>query len=241
MKTKLLTLLGALCVTAPATFADLPDPTPFAATYDVEYKGSRVGEAVISLRVDGDEFVYQSRTEPRGLARLIRGGTLTETSRFRIADGQLVPVGFTFDDGSRKGKDDNEVTFTGAAKTATSVYRGETHTFELAPSSLDRLLFQYAMSRDLAAGRLADSYTIVDRDRVKNYRVTRLADETIETDAGSFETVAVRRQRNGSSRATIVWFAPALDWLPVRLQQLKEEKPVTQMSVKSVAGLPAGG
>ncbi len=240
--TALLAGCALLLAQAPATAVGGASELPtFAATYRLEYKGSRVGESVISMRpaLDGAAYVYEARTEPRGLARFIRGGTIVERSRFHLVDGQLKPVEFVFDDGTRKGKDDNMVTFDHASARATSVYRGETHEFDIEPSLLDRLLSQFALMRDMNAGEPASSYTVLDRDKLKVYRVNRLRSETVETRGGTFDTVVLHRQREGSSRATLMWLAPDLDWLPVRIRQTKGEKTITEMSLESVAGLPA--
>ena len=238
------TLLGAIAfavmaMPAAGAVSDLPT---FAATYRLEYKGSRVGESVVSMRpaVENHGYVYEARTEPKGLARFIRGGTIVERSRFRLTEAGLEPVEFEFDDGTRKGKDDNTVSFDTNSASATSVYRGETHRFDLEGPTLDRLLSQFALMRDMAGGDPADSYTVLDRDRLKVYLVSRLRTETVATPAGSYEAVVLHRQREGSSRATLMWFAPALDWLPVRIRQTKDGKTVTEMSLEAVAGLPSG-
>lgn len=231
--------LAAIALPAAATMPELPT---FAATYRLEYKGSRVGESVVSMRpaADGQSYVYEARTEPRGLARFVRGGTLIERSRFVVSQAGLEPVEFVFDDGTRKGKDDNLVSFDRENASATSTYRGETHQFDLEPGIFDRLLSQYALMRDLADGGAAASYTVLDRDKLKIYQVSRVGEETVKTPAGEYQALVLRRQREGSSRATLMWFVADLDWLPVRIRQLKDGKPVTEMSLESLAGLPAG-
>lgn len=245
-KLSLCGLLAALALSlahGPALATEGADELPtFAATYRLEYKGSRVGESVISMRpaLDGGAYVYEARTEPRGLARFVRGGTIVERSRFALTDGRLVPIEFVFDDGTRKGKDDNQVTFDHAGARATSVYRGETHEFPIEPGLLDRLLSQFALMRDMGTDEPASSYTVLDRDKLKVYRVNRLRNETVETRGGTFDAVLVRRQREGSSRATLMWLAPDLDWLPVQIRQTKGDKTITEMTLESVAGLPAG-
>ncbi len=241
--TGLLAGLALVLAQAPATATAGADELPtFAATYRLEYKGSRVGESVISMRpaLDGEAYVYEARTEPRGLARLIRGGTIVERSRFVLLDGSLQPIEFVFDDGTRKGKDDNRVSFDHDGASATSVYRGETHEFAIEPALLDRLLSQFALMRDMQTGEAAPSYTVLDRDKLKVYRVNRLRSETVETRGGTFDAVVVHRQREGSSRATLMWLAPDLDFLPVQIRQTKGDTVITEMTLESVAGLPAG-
>jgi hypothetical protein len=43
--------------------------------------------------------------------------------------------------------------------------------------------------------------------------------EPQEVPFGRFDTVRVERERQGSSRETVTWLAPALDWVAVRVDQ----------------------
>ena len=53
------------------------------------------------------------------------------------------------------------------------------------------------------------------RDREYRYRV--VGKETLDLPAGTFRTVKVTKLRKDIDQETIIWFAPALHYLPVRI------------------------
>ena len=75
---------------------------------------------------------------------------------------------------------------------------------------------------DLGNCRLPDSYRSVDDDGVREYSYTRLEDRPTETGIGELKTVRLSQQREGSSRETILWLAPELAYLPVRIEQIRD-------------------
>jgi len=72
---------------------------------------------------------------------------------------------------------------------------------------------------------------VIDRHDVKTYEVEVLGEEHISVPAGEYDTVKVRRQRSGSSRATVMWCVPELNYLPVLTQQFKEDKIIATLSL----------
>ena len=48
--------------------------------------------------------------------------------------------------------------------------------------------------------------------------------KSVKTRAGVYDVVGIQHQRQGSSRATTLWCAPELDYLPVLIEQHKNGK-----------------
>ena len=163
--------------------------------------------------------------------RLVRPRDAVDRSEFRIEGGSIVPLSFESEDGTRKNKRGNEIVFDWNAGSATSDYRGDRREIDLEDAILDRQLMQLAMMSDLASGVRSTRYTVIDRLDVKTYEIEVLGDEHISVPAGEYDTVKVRRQRSGSSRATIMWCVPELNYLPVLTQQLKEDKVIATLSL----------
>jgi hypothetical protein len=69
----------------------------------------------------------------------------------------------------------------------------------------------------LDQGRHDVSYTVADGGTLKEYRYRVTGKETLELPAGTFRTVRVARLRKDIDQETIIWFAPALHFLPVRI------------------------
>lgn len=214
-------------------------PRPFSATYEVHHSGARVGETTLSLSrsPDSRHWEFHSRTQPRGLAALIRRRDVVETSVFDIEDGHYLPRSYYFDEGSSKGQRNSRIDFDWTTGEAASEYKQRAATIELGAGMVDRLLIQLVIMRDIAAEALPTTYTVVDRNEVKIYELKVIGDEMLPTPAGQFDTVKVRRQRPGSSRATMIWAARDLNYLPVKMVQLKDDRPNAVLTVTDVQGL----
>ncbi len=91
--------------------------------------------------------------------------------------------------------------------------------------------------RDLAATGAPRTYTIADEDSVADYEYTDNGTATTTTGIGSVETARLTQQRAGSSRATWLWVAPELRFLPVRIEQRRDGEVQTAFTLVSVSGL----
>lgn len=224
---------------APA--ADRPELATYEARYEVEYKGRRVGESDFSLSFDGTlgRYVFESRTNARGLARLFRPNPAVERSVFSVSDGRIRPIEFHFEDGSRKGEDNVDIDFDWSADTASVVSEDGVTELPLSPGVLDRASLQAALMRDLGRDRNPGPYVLIDDEELKTYRYSLDERRTIETGAGHFDAVAVRQERDGSSRVTLLWVAPELEYLPVRIEQYRDGELHMSMTLESYSGLGA--
>ena len=214
-------------------------PEPFTANYEVHHSGARVGETTLNLShsPDSSHWEFSSRTQPRGLAALIRRRDVVETSLFSVDPYGLHPRSYYFDEGSSKGKRNSRIEFDWSSDSAIGQYKGETRSIPLAAGMIDRLLAQLVLMRDMANDRLPQTYAIVDRNEVKEYDVRVVGEEMMPTPAGQFDTIKLRRQRPGSSRATLIWAAPELGYLPVKMVQLKDERPNVVLTLTDVQRL----
>jgi hypothetical protein len=64
-------------------------------------------------------------------------------------------------------------------------------------------------------------------------------DATTATGIGQVATRAFVQHREGSSRATTIWAAPKLRYLPVRIEQRKDGEVQTAFILSSVTGINA--
>lgn len=212
-------------------------PADFSARYDVQYSGANVAETTLTLTHQTDSALHELRSvsEPRGLAALIRYGDVVEVSHFRTRDQQLIPVDYRFDDGTRKGKRNSSIFFDWDDTSAQSTYKGKDANFTLVGTELDRLLLQLRMMIDLRDEKLATAYSVIDRNEVKQYNFDIDSSEVITVPAGQFSTVKIRRQRPGSSRATIIWAAVEHDYVPVRMVQTIDDRPNVVLSLTELS------
>jgi len=216
--------------------ADEVIPT-YTATYDVEYKGRGVGESVHTLRRDGDGYRFRSATEARGLARLLRPRPLVEESVFEVRDGVLRPLEFRLEDGTRKGEDNVTIDFDWAGGAAHVTKENGRTDLPLENGVHDRGTLQLALMLELDAGSVPAAHALIDDDSVKTYSYEVAGEETLTTPAGTYDTVKVVQRREGSSRHTLIWLAPELRHLPVKIEQRRDGETLTTLLLESVQGL----
>jgi hypothetical protein len=212
-------LLGACAMEA---HADPVDLKPFRATYAAEWKGMTAGSSILELRDTGpDTYSYSSESAARGVFRMAFSETLTQTSTFRVTDGQVVPVSF-------RGIDEKErpidLSFDWDRKRVTGVAKGHPVDLELPADAQDPMSLQIASLRDLASGKLKGTVWMVDSDKLKDYEMRLEGNAQIETALGALDTVVYTSKRSNSDRVTRTWCAPALGYLPVKAERVRGKK-----------------
>jgi len=204
-----------------------PGLTPFVAVYEAKATVLGLGGDVIMQLAPADEpgvYVFRNTTRPRGLAKLVTDEEFT-CSRFRHTGEGFRPLYYHEDAGDKS----SIVRFLPEKGVAVATYKGRETTLELEPGTLDRSTEQMAVRRDLAsAATQLGPYTTIERNEYRTIEYRPEGSREVETPAGTYHTVAFRRQRAGSSRSVLAHYAPGLDWMPVMIEQFKgDEKQVT--------------
>ncbi len=212
-------LLSTSCLLA-SVFADA-DPTPFRAVYKADYKGLPVSAVGVRELKQVSAHTYILTSSARSL--LV---SITESSTFKISLGEVQPLAYQY---SRTGVGRNRAIalnfdwITGKAinpKNQTEV--------DIAPGTLDKLLYQYKMREDLQSAFTERSpwpemhYQVADDDQVKQYTFRVIGEEEIDTPVGRINTVKAIRVRDRGDRTTTFWMAPDYEFLLVRLMQLEK-------------------
>jgi hypothetical protein len=227
-RTCLLALIGASVIAQ----ADPMDLKPFRATYIIEFKGMTAGTSTLELKPDGaDAYSYSSTNVPRGMFRMLLPDSIAQATTFRIVDGRVVPQNY-------RGADEKErpidLAFDWTRKRVTGVAEGQNVDLELQDGTQDPMSLQIASVRNLAAGRLQDTVSLVDSDKIKEYELRREGTAQIETGIGKLDTVIYTSKRAGGDRVTRTWVAPALGYLPVKAERVRGKKTEFTMMIESV-------
>lgn len=179
--------------------------------------------------------VFKYDAEPVGLARLFIG-QLHETSRFCVVDGQIQTQRFEFRRDDEP--DDNFVlTFDWEAKT---VHGPGDKTRQIPDDAMDRLAIQLAV-RAMLADNAADlptdprDFTMIEDDRIKTYTLQVKGRESVDTPAGTMEAIRVERVRD-PRKTTIFWVSPKYGFIPVRVEQRKDDSEVLSIALKDLPG-----
>ena len=228
MRSLLLTLL-----LLPASLGAM-EIAPFTAHYKVRFSGLG-GEAVTTLsqRPDGS-YTLENRTRALGIARLARPRDAVERSEFVLDGDNMRPVTFSSEDGTRRNKRGSKIDFDWDNGIAGTTYKGESRSTELQAGLLDRQLLQIRMMADLSNGVTDASYTVLDRHNKKVYEISVVGEERVDVPAGSYDALKVQRKRPGSSRSSIMWCAPSLGYLTIKMQQLKDGKVIATLALTDV-------
>ena len=78
---------------------------------------------------------------------------------------------------------------------------------------------QLQLRLDLLAGKLENpqSYRIIDRGRIKHYRVEKHGEETLQLGKRQIHAVKLRQHSPGKAKETFIWVSPDLDYLIVKI------------------------
>lgn len=200
----------------------LPD---FYANYQVELNGIQAGELRQTLSTDAaGQRKFVSKTQAKGMFAFIKPDVIEETSLWIYHNEHIRPMFYRY---SRNGGSKDKLLTMDFYWNKRKVHiddREHPWDLEIKNRTLDKLVYQLQLMHDLANDRERLSYTIADGGKLKNYKIVRLGQETIDTPLGKIETVKLTRERDADSdRKTILWCAPALDYLPVKLEHIEKD------------------
>lgn len=219
-----LRLLGAMLVMLPAGVA-LADPvlTPHSAEYRVKIS---VLSGRLTTRLDATDSGYAAihRIEPTGMARMVAGGTIEESSLFEATGDGVLPVHYLSNDTLSRDKTSASIAFDWRAGTMVGTVNDQPVSGTLDDVVHDRVSIQYQLMHDLKNAGAHGTYTLFDIDELKTLNITLIGSRELTVPAGTFTAIGVQHQAEGSSRVTTLWCVPELDYLPIVIEQHRKGK-----------------
>src|SRR5215469_9959959 len=134
---------------------------PFQATYTWVWRGLTVAESKLQLQRQDDTWIYQSRSEPRGIGRVMSERPV-QRSLMRVTEAGVQSLSYNADDGTSSTKRDANVTFDWTAGRVTGVYEDKKVDMALMPGVQDDLSVQIAMMVELLRGRTPEQFLLLD-------------------------------------------------------------------------------
>ena len=199
--------------------------TPYTAVYDAKGSGFRASNHMTLSAADSSgRMEMRSVSKARGLARLLKHDPIVEYTQFEEVDGKFRPIEYHYLFNNSGSKRNAWIIFDRKNLVAKSLYKTVTVELDIRSDHVDRMLELLVFRTDLIAGKIAEKYSYVERNSLRESVYEILGSETVSTKAGDFDTVKYRRQRVGSSRSAIIWFAPELEYLPVQVRHFKGDK-----------------
>lgn len=220
-------LLLALTLCAASAQADLK---PFTASYTADFKQLPIsGSAERSLSPSADGLWHLRFNASMMVA------SVEESSSFREQAGRLLPEQYLYQrSGLGKSKEVMHH-FDWSSNKVTGHDRNTPVNLPLTQGLLDKSTYQQALQNDLAAGKTAMSYQVLDGDEIEVFDFRVLSEETVRTRAGLIDAIKVERVRDPaqSKRQTTLWFAKDWDYLLVRLHQTEKDGKQYQIMLKN--------
>ncbi|WP_299076940.1 DUF3108 domain-containing protein [uncultured Paraglaciecola sp.] len=198
------------------TDATSEELTGFEAEYIVYRFGRSLGRARLSLKTDQNDLYrldYYSK-----VSAFFLSDVRSETSFFTFENSQLQPKTYAY---SRSG--------TGSNKSTKILFDAEKSTFTVNQAKpkawmgqLDSQLYRLDVQLKLASGQREFVYDVINnRGEIRHYELKVVGTEQLDLPFGMIEGIKIKIQRTNSSRETLAWFSPQLNYQLVKLKQFK--------------------
>lgn len=213
--------------------------TPYFAKYEVRRAGIKIAEAAYALWKDGDEYVFETSGDAKGIVKLFGKKVATETARFSLENGEIVQQHYAYEFENGEDSRNRRIDFDWDNNKVKVVRRGKVRELELRKGMVDRLLLQLVVMTDLASGKMKKEYVAVGKRSPNIYSFEKIKEELIITPAGSYKTQLISglQKRKKGDRLTRYWCAPELAWLPVKIEQYRNGEGPFVMKLINVRGL----
>jgi hypothetical protein len=220
VRTSILLLVAILSATPALAEGNL---TPHSAEYKVKIS-ILSGKLSTRLRATDNGYEATHRIVPKGLARMLAGGSIEETSGFESTSNGISPVHYVSVDTLSKKKTRADISFDWSTGAVTGTVNGEPVESVLDEIAYDRVSIQYELMVDLMNGGAGETYILFDVDRLKTLNVSLIGTKEVKVPAGKYTAVGIQHQAEGSSRITTLWCVEELDYLPVIIEQHRKGK-----------------
>lgn len=211
------------------------DIAPFEVEFNVGNNLINAGSARLSLTQVDDLWTYTLSTKPRGILKLAGKGKILETSTIKfdaLDDGlQMQPQSYVYrqDDERRRAVDAN---FDWQQKSIKHTYRGNTVDEAFKGPLYDRLSVTLLIMNALRHEFEQTELQVFDTGRIKTVAFSNDGTEVLKTPLGNIETIRIlNRNAAGGSRETTTWFAPSLDYVPVKIEHRKRGELVARLTL----------
>lgn len=215
-------LLGVLIAAASGVPADgTRVDQPFEAHYRVLMDGKPRMQTVISLTVTDAAVQLASEAQGvKGLARML-GLASHETASGAWQEGVFRPLEYRHH-ARVAGRDDRwSARFDADGVSIHTEHEDGQSSLSSDMPTWDPLSLSLELRRRMAGGETSFEVQVVDEDEIDVHRYEVRGQSLIDTGLGCYEVTELERVRENSSRYSRGWYAPALGYLPLRIQHGK--------------------
>lgn len=211
------TLLSLLL--SPMAHAEL---VPFTANYASEFGMlSATGIRKLEKRGDGN-WGFENRA-----SALLN--EVIETSTFSLRDGKVKSLNYNFKNPFNSKRNMSLAFNWSKGEVTDSVHN---NTLPLSGEIYDKLSYQLQIQQDVCSNPekfAGKNYTVVDRGKLKTYRVEFVDRQSLSTKVGALNTIHLRQFRpdKKDGKDTLIWLAADFDCVLARLDQHESDGVIT--------------
>jgi len=226
-------ILGALV----STQIWAASPPEFNTTYQLHKFGMNAAEVNISLAKQTDgSLLYTSKTKTKGLVSMFRSDSITEQAILENTATHFRPLKYSYIHKGGKKNRNQSIEFDYANNKARCVTRGKASELDLQKDMHDAFSLQLKIMNDLNQGKSNLDYQVIHKGKVKHYHFENMGSETIETDAGTYSAIKLKRSREDGKRTTYMWLANQLHFLPVQIKHVEKDGTEFSLEIEKVSG-----
>jgi len=190
---------------------------PYQASYTLFRKGSELGKGQRKLTKTDKGYSLSSSSN---IKWMFLSDTRKENSEFTLDKDILTAHKYRYErTGTGRDREEN-IVFT--PEKITTTYKNNEKVIKPIQLTFDPLMYQLALRKDLIENKKVLSYHMIRRGGETQYLFERIGTETIKTPLGRIEAIKLRRVRENSTRNTLIWIAPSLNYSVVRMTQFKD-------------------
>lgn len=226
----------------PAVSAARELPREFTANYALEIFGTVLARATYTLQHTENGLTMTQSTRPVGLVALLRKDRIDVRSDMVVNDGRLLLVNYDYthtgDDEDRnvrleiKWQANHNQELSGRA---TGVYEGRKVDLQIDKPVWDPLSIQVPIMLDAEKNLPPHDHGLFMKGEFKDYRFENLGQETVRFDGTKFDAVKIVGRETERDRAMYVWMLPELNNMPVKIEQWKDGKLKSTVTLESVS------
>jgi len=201
---------------------------PFEARYEVGNDLIIAAESTLSFKPIGHQhWRYASHTKATGLAALLNIDPINESSELELVNGTLRSLHYRSDQNGVK----QESHFDWQKKELRLSRDGSPRILPLAAGTLDHASALLPIMQQLNDDFKSLKIAVNEKGTARILTFVNQGHETVQTPFGRYDTIKVRQSRDPGSQIGLIWLAPQLNNLPVRIEQHNKGKLVARMEL----------
>jgi len=217
-----------------------PLPENHQSTYSVTKYGAEVGQINNHFMYQDQQINYTSKAKTTGMAAFFLKEVITETSQLYWPGDKTLETpqqtSYTQHHKKKKKKDQNisftwsgtklvDITSSYKNKSANLISDKDTWSTQLLPI----VMSSYLLRNENTTG---DTIQVVDRNRLRNYDFTLEGNESINFNDTMYSCLKFKIRKHNSSRFTYAWLSTNHYYLPLVIEQYKDDELSASMTLK---------